>query len=321
MTSASGRQRSVDLLQGGSTAALDWPLWSTQVRLVVTEPGMLTAAHGIVRDHLAAVEKACSRFRDDSEITGLAHRHGAPTGVSPLLAEFLRAALHAAERTHGDVDPTVGAALVDLGYDCDFPLIEHATTSVHAVVRHPASWTMLSLHDRTVTVPEGVQLDLGATAKALSADQCARRVSDQLGCGVLISLGGDIATSGPGPIDGWQVLVEDGPGQPSGQVSLPAGGALATSSTQRRRWRIAGREVHHVIDPRTGQPASAYWRTVSIAAGSCVEANTISTACIVRARVARDWLTQLGHPARLVDRDGGVHLLNGWPAPPGRAAG
>jgi len=78
--------------------------------------------------------------------------------------------------------------------------------------------------------------------------------------------------------------------------------------------------VHHVLDPRTGQPAAAHWRTVSVAAGSCVEANTISTACIVRGHAARDWLVQLGHPARLVDRDGRVHLLGGWPEQSCRAA-
>ncbi len=319
MTTASGRLGSTDQPQGGGTATLDWPLWSTRARLVVTEPRSLAAAHRLVVDHLAAVEKACSRFRNDSEIAGLTRGHAVPTAVSPLLGEFLRVALRAAERTHGDVDPTVGAALIDLGYDCDFSLIAHAQTSVRAVLRRPADWTMLSLRDGIVTVPEGVQLDLGATAKALSADQCARRVGDRLGCGVLISLGGDIATAGPGPVDGWQVLVQDDPEQPASQVSLPAGGALATSSTQRRRWRNAGRDVHHVLDPRTGQPASAHWRTVSIAAGSCVEANTISTACIVRAGAARDWLSELGHPARLVDRDGRVHTLGGWPAPPGRA--
>ena len=307
-------------LREDGTAAQDWPLWSTEARLVVTEPDLLAAAYRIVVGHLAAVEQACSRFRSDSEITALARRHGAPTDVSPLFAEFLRAALRAAERTDGDVDPTVGAALVDLGYDCDFPLIGHPPTPVHAVLRRPAAWTMLGLHERTVTVPEGVQLDLGATAKALSADQCAQRVSAELGCAVLISLGGDIATAGVGPVDGWQVRVQDGAGEPSSRVGLPAGGALATSSTQRRRWAHAGREVHHVLDPRTGQPAIAHWRTVSIAAGSCVEANTISTACIVRGGAARDWLVQLGHPARLVDRDGGVHLLGGWPEQPSRAA-
>ncbi len=307
-------------LHEDGTAALDWPLWSTGARLVVMEPGLLAAAHSIAVGHLAAVEKACSRFRSDSEITALARRPGAPTDVSPLLAEFLRAALCAAERTDGDVDLTVGAALVELGYDCDFPLIAHTRTPVHAVMRRPAAWTMVGLRDGTVTVAEGVQLDLGATGKALSADQCAHRVSEGLGCGVLVSLGGDIATAGVGPVGGWQVVVQDGPQEPSSRVSLPSGGALATSSTQRRRWAHAGRDVHHVLDPRTGQPAAAHWRTVSIAAGTCVEANTISTACIVRGHAARDWLVQLGHPARLVDRDGGVHLLGGWPEQPCRAA-
>jgi len=66
-------------LHEDGTAALDWPLWSTGARLVVTEPDLLAAAHSIVIGHLATVEKACSRFRSDSEITALARRHGAPT--------------------------------------------------------------------------------------------------------------------------------------------------------------------------------------------------------------------------------------------------
>jgi thiamine biosynthesis lipoprotein len=91
------------------------------------------------------------------------------------------------------------------------------------------------------------------------------------------------------------------------------GGGLATSSTAVRRWRRAGRELHHVLDPRTGLPAEPVWRTVTVTAASCVDANTASTAAIVRGRGAPDWLAALGLPSRLVDAAGTVHLIAGWP--------
>jgi len=95
-------------------------------------------------------------------------------------------------------------------------------------------------------------------------------------------------------------------------VSVSAGG-LATSSTTVRRWRAGGREHHHIVDPRDGQAAEEVWRTVSVAAGTCVDANTASTAAIVRGRAAVRWLESAGLPARLVARDGAVTRTAGWP--------
>ena len=161
---------------------------------------------------------------------------GRRTKVSATLANLLGAALDAAAQTDGDVDPTVGAALVALGYaatvappDAGEPLISSILT--------PAVWSMVKLEDGFVTVPPGVLLDLGATAKAVAADRCAARVRGATGSGVLINLGGDIATAGPSPTGGWQVVVHDADGEPETSLSLPAGAALATSSTLRRRWR------------------------------------------------------------------------------------
>jgi thiamine biosynthesis lipoprotein len=134
--------------------------------------------------------------------------------------------------------------------------------------------------------------------------------------GVLVSLGGDIATAGDAPAGGWSVLVGDGPGEPSCTVRLTAGTALATSSTISRRWRRGGRLLHHVLDPRTCQPAAPVWRTASVAAPSCVEANTESTAALVRG-LAAPGLLRL--PARLVAANGTVHALGNWPVPTGVA--
>jgi len=168
----------------------------------------------------------------------------------------------------------------------------------------------MQYEERTrIATPEGVELDLGATAKAQAADRAAALVASRLGIGVLVALGGDIATAGPAPDGGWRVLVQDRPGDPQCVVALPAGAAVATSSTVSRAW---GDRLHHIVDPRTGRPASRMWRTVSVAANTCLRANTLSTAAIVRGQGATRLLA--GVPSRLVKSDQTVLHLGGWPA-------
>jgi thiamine biosynthesis lipoprotein len=328
-------------------SAAQWPVWSTTARLVVTEPAALPEARRLVEAELAAVDAAASRFRPDSEINSLPRAAGRPQRISPLLAELVAAALSAAEQTAGDVDPTLGGALQALGYDRDFAEIATAPLrpgtavpnggtgpysgprsgpnsgphqgggAVRVVVRRAPAWQRIRLDGDIVTVPESVLLDLGATAKACTADRCAALVAARTGVGVLVSLGGDIATAGPGPAGGWRVLVQDRPGDPACTVTLPAGHAIATSSTVRRQWRHGGRLVHHVLDPRTCQPAEPVWRTVTVAAPRCLPANTLSTAALVRGHDALPWLRALDVPARLVDAAGGVLSTPRWPRPEG----
>jgi len=282
------------------------------MQIVVTDAGSLPVARREVDAELDAVDAAASRFRSDSEIASLATSDGRPTKISDVLANLLDAALTAAAQTDGDVDPTVGAALIALGYDgASETGGSHAPPAASMLT--PAVWSMVALRDRVVTVPPGVVLDLGATAKAVAADQCAQRVHGVTGSGVLINLGGDIATAGPAPVGGWPVLVHDADGDPESSVALPAGAALATSSTIRRRWRRGEDLVHHILDPRTGRSADPVWRTVSVAARTCYAANTVSTAAVVRGWPALAWIRTLGMTARLVDRDRGVHTVGDWP--------
>jgi thiamine biosynthesis lipoprotein len=180
-------------------------------------------------------------------------------------------------------------------------------------------WREVRLDGRSLTLPAGVQLDLGATAKAWAADRSAARIASQAGSGVLVSLGGDVAVAGPPPADGWRIRVQDvtGPADetPEGPYALIAirDGGLATSSTTARRWQRGGDVLHHILDPRTGLPAAPVWRTVSVAAGSCADANAASTAAVIRGRRALGWLTRLGLPSRLVDATGAVFTVAGWP--------
>jgi thiamine biosynthesis lipoprotein len=312
-----------------------WEAWSTTVVLRLTDPEKLTLARVSVERELDAIDAACSRFRPDSELSRLNAGDGRPTPVGDLLLEALELSLHAASVTDGDVDPTVGEALKLAGYDRDWRLLDPPGLmpaaddpgGTDAPRPRPApairasrlsGWRTVKIDRRNgiAQLPKGISLDLGATAKAWAADRGAQAAARAAGCGALLGIGGDIATHGKVPPGGWRIHVTDdhraGPDAPGQTISIRDGG-LATSSTTVRRWRHKGADMHHIIDPRSGEPASASWRTVSVAAASCAEANIAATAAIVRGQRAARWLCELGLPSRLVDREGRTVALAGWP--------
>jgi len=296
----------------------EWSVWTTTARLVVTEESALAEATAVVFEQLAKVDAAANRFLAGSEVSRLARGTGTPAAVSPLLAELIGVALAAAAATGGAVDPTLGGPLLDLGCP-DLAAAEPTGPTAgpdrpQPSVRRRTSWRDVRLDGRMVTLPAGTLLDLGATAKAHAADRCAVAVADRFGCGALVSLGGDLRAAGPPPDGGWQVLVQDGPDEPASHVRLAGATAVATSSTLHRTWRQGGRVRHHVLDPATCQPAAPVWRTASVAADTCVRANTWSTAALVRGHAAERDLRRAGVGARLVAADGAVVRLGGWPA-------
>jgi len=246
-------------------ASAAWQALGTGVQVTVTDAGRLAAARGMLEADLAAVDLACSRFRPDSEIVALDRAMGGadagPVTVSPLLAEAIAVALRAARLTDGDVDPTVGAAMNAVGYDRDFTLVRRDGPAVSLTIKTIPGWRQVEFDEqaRLLRVPPGVRLDLGATAKAWAADRSAGRIAATLGCGVLVSLGGDIAVSGQPPAGGWRIRVQDISGRPEDPPAGPStvvaihGGGLATSSTAARRWRRGGDVLHHILDPRTGR--------------------------------------------------------------------
>jgi thiamine biosynthesis lipoprotein ApbE len=326
--------------QAADDTAFDaWTALGMLVQLVVTSPRLLGAARELLEADLLALDLACSRFRPDSELVAVgnvARGASAPVivTVSPLLAQAVAVSLRAAQLTDGDLDPTVGGALAELGYDRDFAELAGdgaagdgaAAGTIDGppgvAVRVIPGWRSVRVDVETqrLAVPAGVQLDLGATVKGWAADRAAGRIADTLGCGVLVSLGGDTAVAGEPPPGGWRIRVQDRtalPGEPPdgpSQVVTIRDGGLATSSTAARRWRRGGDVLHHILDPRTGRPAAPVWRTVSVAAATCADANTAATAAIIRGRQALPWLAGLKLPARLVEQDGTVHTVNAWPA-------
>jgi thiamine biosynthesis lipoprotein len=304
-------------------------VFGTTAVLLITDPAAMRQARAVADHVLADVDLACSRFRPDSELVQLNAAGGKPVAISGTFADLIAAALRAAKLTGGDVNPTCARALAGLGYDRDFAEVQAAGDvgpRLTGAVGPLPTWRSVHLDRaaRRAWLEQGAQIDLGATAKAWAADRCAEKIADSLRCGVLVSLGGDVAVAGPPPEDHWRIRVTDdhaAPASAPGQTVTISSGGLATSSTTVRAWTVGGRRVHHIIDPATGEPARSCWRTVSVAAGTCTDANIASTAAIIRGVAAVGWLHDLGLPARLVRDDGSVQTTAGWPTDvPGDAA-
>jgi thiamine biosynthesis lipoprotein ApbE len=303
----------------------------TSAHLLVTDPSAADRGCALLAEELDAIDRACSRFRPDSELWRVNHARGRTTRISSLLAEAVAVALAAAEVTDGDVDPTCGRSLARLGYDRDFAAARQNIGPLSQPAIPAAGWQAVEL-DRErheITVPGEVMLDLGATAKALAADRAAVRIAASLHCGTVVNLGGDIRAAGAPPDEGWSIGIVDnrgfdgaetgdGPATPGppvydAVVAIRDGG-LATSSTKVRAWSRGTRPLHHILVPSTGMPADSCWRTVSVAAATCVDANTASTAAIIRSERAPGWLACQHLPARLVGHGGEVVTVAGWPA-------
>ena len=268
-------------------ATASWPALGTTALVRTNAPETLVAAYEAVVEELALIDCAASNHRDDSELERLNRAGGRETPIGPRLHEAIATALRGAHMTDGAVDPTLTG---------EYGRVELFATSAR--------------------LPAGVRLDLGATGKALAADRAARAAANRTHASVLVSLGGDIATAGPAPQAPWTVHVTDdhrsAPDAP-GQTVAIAGGALATSSTTTRRREIGDRMVTHIVDPFTGDSPAGPWRTVSIVAATCVDANIASTAAIVLGDAAIARLETWGLAARLIGHHGEVATVGGWP--------
>jgi thiamine biosynthesis lipoprotein len=283
---------------------------------VVTDAGALFEASEMLERELERIDVVASRFRSDSDLSRLNAAAGSEVIVGEDLFEAIDVALAMAEATGGLVDPTVGAAMNSLGYDRDFAEVLPGVDGNLPPARAVPGWRSVSMDAgrRAVRLPAQTSLDLGATAKALAADRAATAIHRSLGCGVLVSLGGDASAAGPAPVGGFAIGIADTCTSPvPAEVIAVSSGGLASSGIGVRHWRLGAHQVHHIVDPATGLSAAPCWRMVSVAAATCVQANAASTAAMVLGARAVDWLGARGLPARLLRLDGTAVYTEGWP--------
>ena len=249
-----------------------------------------------IRRLFAERDRVFSRFRPDSELSSVNRAAGEPTLVSPRFAETVRCALAVAEQTGGLVDPTVGASLVALGYGRDFAELGDDPAPPGPVGPAPG-WRRIELTGRLLRIPYGCAIDLNGVVKAATVDEAVGLLSG----GGFVSAGGDLAVRG------------------ATDVALPAGGAvrvvrggIATTGTERRRWRRGGAWYHHLIDPATGLPARSPWREVSAAGASCLDADVAARSALLAGAGGPEWLDRRGLPGRFVAEDGRVTVNRTW---------
>ncbi|MCW6009837.1 FAD:protein FMN transferase [Micromonospora sp. CPCC 205371] len=241
------------------------------LHVAVTDPGALRAARKLAQSRAAEARVALGR-----ELSRVHLAPGRPVRLSPVLADLVEAALEAAKRTGGDVDPTVGTALLRQRYGRQRPWLPACGSALSAPAAPVPGWRRVRLEEGQLTLPPGVILDLNATASARTAERCAEQIAIRYGVGALVTLGGDVATAGPAPAGGWRVDA----------ITLPAGSAIGTSSAQ-------------ILNPRTGAPASRIWHRVRVVAPSCLTATAFATAAHVRGQDAELWLATLPVQAHL----------------------
>lgn len=241
-------------------------------------------------------EQALSRFRPDSELSRLNARDGQAVPASATLFAVIRAALEAARNSQGLVSPTLLPFIQAAGYDRSYELLPAggaAPTGAGDGAISADAWRGIRLDEqrRTVFLPAGAKLDLGGTAKGWAAQQAVERL--KTAGPALVDAGGDIAVSGP-QADGraWPVAVAD-PLQAQenlGMLMLEKCG-VATSGIDYRRWLSGGAWKHHIIDPRTGQPAETDLMSVTVVAEDVLQAESAAKqAMILGSQAAREWL-------------------------------
>ncbi|MFI0444043.1 FAD:protein FMN transferase [Actinomadura sp. 6N118] len=272
-----------------------FPLWGEVATLMVTDLDRLRVARRAVDQVFADIDAACGVHRGESDLARVHAGAGRPVRVGTTFHALLWTALHAAEVTGGLADPIASGP-------------HGAWRSI--VIDEPQG---------TVTLPPGTTMDLWPMATAFAADRAAELAAGQAQCGVFVSIAKNVGVAGPVPATGWPARVTNGHYDVvvSHDVVLRATGGMATRNLavpQRRA--IDGRDVPHVVDPRPGHHVRGPWRTVSVTAGSCVDAGTAGAAALASGHDAVDWLRSVGLPARLVHADDWVQTVGNWPADP-----
>jgi thiamine biosynthesis lipoprotein len=288
-----------------------FPAMGTRVECLVEAPPSpaLDNAFAHVEDEFARLEAMLSRFRPDSELSRL-NRDGSIEASDELL-ELTRLALEAREQTGGRFDPTLHDALVAAGYDRTFDeLTDGRAELVSRVIRMGSAYVappapgQVVCSGRRIELGPGASLDLGGIAKGYAADRCVARLAEHGPS--LVNAGGDLAVSGPAETGPWPVAVD----LPRGRLTLAvAGGGIATSGRDRRRWSRDGEERHHIIDPSTLRPAAGCPISVTVTAPSATAAEVSAKALFLAGPNAEREAASKSTGAVIVTEDGDTRLV------------
>lgn len=281
--------------------------WRTELSLVVRGRVPQSLVAELLAREVEQMDRAASRFREDSELSSINDNPGSWVRVSGYLGALLDCALESAELTDGLCDPGLGAAVDAAGYrqwrDGATPRPQPGAVG---------NWRDIERRGDEVRIPPGMHLDLGAVAKGWLADRVAFAAAERFGAATLANMGGDLrALTAEEP---WVVTVDPEDSQVPAQSLRLWDAGLATSGIGRRRWQTTdGHAAHHIIDPRTGSPAETPWLSCSVVAATAAQANAASTAVLVLGDSGPEWLDRQGLDGWFVGVDGRQRRVGRWP--------
>ncbi len=240
------------------------------------------------RAYIEASEARFTRFAGTSELSALNRASGEWTGVSTEMFQLMQEAYEYVDATEGLFDPSILDALERAGYDKSMDEIRRFGAGPQAT-RPAVNVSRANIHAiefdrlrRAIRLPRGLRIDLGGIAKGWIAERAARKLA-QYAAACTVSAGGDMFMLGlPMGAASWEVALEDPRDTDNTLAILNVNeGALATSSIVRRRWQQGTRTMHHLIDPRTGQPADTDWLSVSVVAPHAATAEVFAKVLLI----------------------------------------
>jgi thiamine biosynthesis lipoprotein len=244
---------------------------------------------------------------------------GSAVAVSTDTRLLVERAMEAWRRSGGLFDPTVLGAVVRAGYDRPFEQVRAAPRSGDSDL--VVACSDIVVDDESVRLPRGVGFDPGAIGKGLAADLVVAELLAAGAQGACVNLGGDLRVEGTSPVgEGWTVAVEHpAMAEPLALLGL-RNGAVATSTTLRRRWTVGHDERHHVIDPRTGAPSDTDVVLATVIAAEAWGAEVMATTCLLRGSERAFDLHDGSFEALVVTATGEVRATSGLGAFLGGAA-
>ena len=307
----SGCQKTPERVEG-ATFAMDTVM---QITLYSGDPasaqGVLTALTSL----LGSLDSVLSATAEDSDISRVNRSGGRPVEVSSWTGQLLSQALALCEVTGGALDITAYPAVRAWGFSTG----EHRVPSPDELAELAAEidYKAVKVERDTVTLPAGMEIDLGAAAKGYAGDLLAYNVRDNGIPSALLDLGqSTIAAVGTKP-DGspWRIGVQDPDGGGYFAVIELADMAMGTSGGYQRYFEEDGVTYWHILDPQTAAPARSGLTSVTVVSPSALVCDGLSTALFVMGleESTRFWRDhpELDFEAVFVTEDGSIYRTAG----------
>jgi thiamine biosynthesis lipoprotein len=303
---------------------------NTDIEVIVADQGLDTAGVPFedIRSWFSYVEGRFSRFHPHSELSRLNASRGFPTRTSAIMQEVLTLAASYRRITHGIYEPSILQALMRAGYDVSFEKIDRDNTTARpSPTRNPSIPKLKPSIQRWHTYPSfrltrlsrGMHIDLGGLVKGWAVDRITSRLMNE---GIRIgqlNAGGDLRVWGDSDSPAWEIDIESpwttGDEEPTiiATASIKQG-AAATSGIIKRSWQTAHGPKHHLIDPRTGQPANSDTIQCTVIGASTADAEIAAkTICILGSDEGKRWMKQYfpADHALLIMKNGTTDLIRG----------